>query len=266
MTTGVVVCFRNRDPIRLRRLLQTLSAQTVLPSEVVVINFGDACPELEKIDGLGFKYVCRHFPQPELWSKGLALNQGAKLLTQSESIMLTDCDMLFESNFIETGHQFFEDFENIILSCQILDLPADALNDETNIVSEFEDLASQATLRNANEIGACQWLLKEKFFALNGHDEEYRMWGIEDGDLHRRAIWSGLQYFPLYPHTRFLHQWHVSFREILTTDAPGYELFREWRQRGLQRIEKRLEEWNKGAFSPADVNLNGWGHLPDSNV
>jgi hypothetical protein len=259
MTTGVVVGFRNREPIRLKRFLQTLSAQSVLPSEVVVINFGEPCKELETCEDAGFDYIYRHIPQPEIWSRGLALNQGAKLLVKSESVLLTDCDTLFASNFIETGHQFFEDFENIILSCQILDLPPHIMNEETNVVDEFESLASQGTLRRIDETGACQWLMKEKFFALNGHDEEYKMWGCEDGDLQRRAIWSGMSYFPLYPHTRFLHQWHVSIREKIMTVEPGYELFQEWRQRNIQKIEKRLADWNEGRFFPSDVNPDGWG-------
>lgn len=92
MTTGVVVGFRNREPIRLKRFLKTLSAQTVLPSEVIVINFGNSCHELEMVD-VPFPYIYRHFPQGDIWCRGLAFNQGVRLLSQSKAVLFTDVDM-----------------------------------------------------------------------------------------------------------------------------------------------------------------------------
>jgi hypothetical protein len=55
----------------------------------------------------------------------------------------------------------------------------------------------------------------------------------------------------------------VSIREILKTDAPGYDLFREWRKRNVKKIEERLKDWNEGRFSISDTNPNGWGLIPN---
>lgn len=260
-SVGVVIPFRNRDPRSVQRLLQTLVGQSVCPDAVAVVNFGEACNGLE-FPNAPFRYVLRHLPQPKIWCRSLASNQAAHLLGNVDTLLFTDCDVLFARDFLEKGFECFEDFPRSILNCRILDLPKDAFDTGLDVVKDYEKLKAMATgPRESRESGACQWLFRTDFEAMRGHCEEYKLWTREDGDFHRRALWMGITAVQLYPTTSFLHQWHPTKREIAKESSEMGEACRQWAEWNLHRLDERYRLWKEGKFQPDTVNPQGWGRI-----
>jgi hypothetical protein len=263
-SVGVVLSFRNRDWRATQNLFRTLENQTVKPAALVLVNFGEACPELERIPSLSIPYIHRHLPQPELWSRCLALNQGFHLLPPVDTVLFTDADMLFAPNFIEWGAIYHEDFPNSILNCCAYDLPKGSIDETTNVLKDFERLKRQSTPRSVHQNGACMWLPCDAVGALRGLDEEFKLWGCEDGDFHRRAIWHGLAGIRLDPQTCFLHQWHPGIKETFAGNPETMAMYETQLRRNKERLDQRLRAWEEDRFEPGQVNPHGWGELPMS--
>lgn len=51
---------------------------------------------------------------------------------------------------------------------------------------------------------------REHFLAINGYDEEYRGWGVEDNDFVDRLVWNELEHYDLTEQEGVVvsHQWH----------------------------------------------------------
>jgi glycosyltransferase involved in cell wall biosynthesis len=258
MKVGVVIPFRNREPEDLVRLLQTLSAQTRLPDEVVVVNFGDFSSRLQELT-FSFRYSCHHLPQPEIWSKSLALNQGARLLKEVDTALFTDADLLLAPNFIECGSSYFEDFPLSVMNCQCLDLAEGAIKPDTNVVQEFQSLLKQAVIRHEAEVGGCLWLPLKCVHELRGFDEEYKLWGCEDVDFKLRALWYGLRTFQLYPETAILHQWHSPTRKLQELETEEGRRFKQWYSKNWTHRDSRIKLWEENVFRFEDVNPQSWG-------
>jgi hypothetical protein len=264
-SVGVVVTFGYRDPLSVLNLMRTLAAQTRPPEAMVLVNFGEPCPELETA-APPFHYVYRHFPQRPYWSLPLAANQGMRLLPAVESVAFLDADVLLAPNFLECGLRKLG--PGVMLNCQILDLPRGAVTPQTDVVRDFEELkALSKPRREITAVGACQWVKTKAFVAMRGHDEAFKMWCFEDMDFQRRARWLGLQPVHLDEETTFLHQWHRSKDDVLKdAKGPQVKAARHWYRKNLARLRMRALLWDVGKFRLEEVNPDGWGALPQAAI
>jgi GT2 family glycosyltransferase len=200
----IVLGFRNRGMERVKRCLDSLSRQTFQDFRVVIVDYGSDVTISEQLKALiaGYRscaYVytdTRGFP----WNRAHALNIGGRLAT-SEYLLASDIDMIFAENFVETllnhaGH-------TRVLHCAPYWLPR-RFSDWRNV----EGYACKLLLGDRNQFGGCQCMSTTLFHEIQGFDEYYRYWGLEDHDLAYRLRSAELEEVWLDGHTSIFHQWH----------------------------------------------------------
>ena len=261
-SVGVVVTFAYREPRSVLNLIRTLGAQTRPPEAMALVNFGDPCPELERVTA-PFDYIYRHLPQKLPWSLAIAENQGALLLPPVETVLFLDADVLLAPDFIERGLRHLT--PGVMVNCRLMDLPKGAVTAKTDVVREFERLKSISVLRKEiTAVGACQWMRMRALHAMRGHDETFKMWCFEDMDFQRRARWLGLQPVHLDDETSMLHQWHRPKDSVMKDiKAPQVKAARYWYRKNLSLLRLRALMWDIGKYDPEEINPKGWGKIPE---
>ena len=203
---SVLVAFRDREVARVRRFLDGLSRQSWRDFELIFVDYGST-PALAAaveplVRGHGFARYLYNDTRGMPWNRSHALNSAARA-SRGEYLLCTDIDLVFSSP--------------VLGELAAAAAPATLLHGGFYLLPRgfrrWEELGAgglRGFRRSPNQpLGALQVVPREAFFRLQGFDEFYRIWGVEDHDFALRLERSGcarrqLELSPVY------HQWHPS--------------------------------------------------------
>ena len=196
-----IVGFRNRDYQRVRNSLDSLNKQTIGNFEVIFVNYGSDEQITFEIEHLLKNYpFCRYIyteTRGLVWSRANALNAGLKLAI-GKYVIFSDIDLLFPANFTELSTPFLSDRTFLTHRCYYL---AENHKIESLSYNEFRNAPSAY-------VGLLA-VKRENALKINGFDEFYQIWGVEDDDFIARLERAGLRRrvidvndIPVW------HQWH----------------------------------------------------------
>jgi hypothetical protein len=246
----IIYAYRNRDLIRVKNSLESLSNQSNMNFEVFFVNYGSSPKFSEQVKELCslYNFVNYRFcsTQFQPWNKSRALNSVIKELT-SKFCFVADIDMIFHSGFIKKAIQLQEPDKTVYFQVGYLS-PHDKIgNKDFNDYSYFRKSTFEATGLSMFPVKILQ--------KLQGFDEFYHFWGAEDTDIHIRIKNAGYEVDYYEKEILMLHQWHPSYRskeiEKLTEDLQITGIVQLNHQHLKIAIDKKLTV----------VNPNGWGKI-----
>jgi cytidyltransferase-like protein len=193
----------HRDGERLDNCLASLAGQSVKDFEVIVSDT-DSSPAYKKAHEATCKkrkvrYI--YTKTGSVWCISRARNIGIRA-AKGEFTMVTDMDVIFAPNFIETV--FSHMAEGAIVHCRIGDIP----EGYKGALDNFNALAGVSSLRPNWCFGGCQIVSRAWATGVGGYDERFEGWGAEDNDFMERAIQSGKKDVWIENETAYFHQWH----------------------------------------------------------
>lgn len=212
---SLIIPYRNRDIARVTNCLNSLAEQTYTNFEVVLVDNGSDVAIAQQIKALASNYTfCNYIylnTKGLIWNKSYAINVGVNA-AKDATIMIVDVDLLFAPDFLQkiaTLH-----FDNSYYNYKCLYLPQNYNNNEHNWASYNSSQLPNSGLSTGLVVAA-----KKDFVALNGYDEYYQGWGLEDDDFCNRLTAYGLtQTYLNHQHYISLHQYHpVSYANVPTT-------------------------------------------------
>lgn len=238
---SVVLAFRDRELERARRCLDSLAAQRGGDFEILFVDFGSAPALREPLrrlaEATGARYLhseTRGHP----WNRAQALNAGARH-ARGPFLLTTDVDLVFPPGCLAGLAAAAREGQVAYLAPVDLPRGFDAWDDPA--------AAAGQPLFPRTAYGTCQLVAREVFARLGGFDENYRYWGIEDRDLHRRLLAAGLSEVWLDDVPRPLHQWHppadVKTRGFLPAGVWGRMELHYFRHLG--EIERNGDGWGR---------------------
>lgn len=260
MTAGrtpltLVFGFRDRDPARIRRSLDSLARQSFSDFRVVFVDYGSDAATAVSIRSLveGYEFCdylysdTRGLP----WNRARALNTGARR-AESEFVMTTDIDILFPPDFLATVIEEVSPAK--VLYCYHHFLPKD--------FSDWDRFAGmQSSLRPAGKtaLGPCQVVATAVYHRLRGFDEYYRYWGIEDRDFHHRLTKAGLREVWVNDRTAIYHQWHPPVDWETDGFMPDglWPRMQTYFYRSRDRLVRNTESWGR-LLAPEDRPVFGF--------
>ncbi|WP_291726614.1 glycosyltransferase [Bernardetia sp.] len=212
---SLVVPYRNRDVEVAKRCISSLINQSIfqnnnipVEAEIFFIDYGsdiEKSSELEKFcqetDLITYIYT---ETRGKFWCKPEALNLALNKATGDYFITI-DVDMIHLPNFLEEISHYVE--QNTLLHYQCYYLPSNF--DYTNYLNTLQntDVTSLDESSKTSALGIFAVKTSE-LKHIGGFDEYFRMWGIEDKDIHYRLSRNlDVKWFPLEKSPVF-HQWH----------------------------------------------------------
>ncbi|MFK7949214.1 MAG: glycosyltransferase family 2 protein [Saprospiraceae bacterium] len=202
MKLSIIFSFRDRETTRVKRCLDSLGKQTFKDFEVLFVDYGSEPNFATKTKALVEQYdFCEYIYTASIgmpWNRSRALNTGARRST-ADYLMTTDVDMIYPKDFLEIMLRHAE--TNKVLHILHYHLPK-GFKDWNNL-HKYQNLPIAD-----NALGACHLISRQRFFELQGFDELYCYWGIEDRDLNVREKTMGLEVHFLNDKTYMHHQWH----------------------------------------------------------
>lgn len=218
---SILFAFRNREPIRVKRCLDSLAMQTHTNFEVIFVDTGSElvlAAEIKKlVESYDFASYIYTDTRGLYWNKAEAINIAADQ-AKAEFLLSTDIDMIYAENFVEAMLE--KSGKDRIVNCFHHFLP-----------ENFDDWGNEKKyidkLRNDGEAhtGAAMLVPASVYLEIGGYDEYYRLWGTEDSDMHHRLITYGLSATRISNETAMFHQWHRSrfWKNIINQDlAPSH--------------------------------------------
>lgn len=227
---SLVIPYRNRDTQIAKRCIDSLQTQSIFETnhsskidiEILLVDYGsdleksedlkDFCQKKEHITYIYTETRGRFWCKPE--ALNLALNQ-----VKGDYFLTIDVDMIYLPNFLEQIHNYVN--ENILLHYQCYYLPKtfDYSNYTTNLLQiDSNNLESSDKTCALGIFAVKTSVLRE----IGGFDEYYRMWGVEDKDIHFRLSQKlNVEWFPIEKSPVF-HQWHPTSNDPLV-QPKGWE-------------------------------------------
>ena len=185
--------------------MESLNNQIDNSFEVVFIDSGSDKPCAHKVQNITSQYTfCKYIyvnTQNLIWNKSYALNIGA-LNSKGQIYLIADIDLIFESHFIERIKllNFNSNFYNY--TCYYLPKGYNFIFDNWSVISLKQ-------YRNSGKAPGLLIVSKIHFLEINGYDEYYQQWGIEDDDMVKRLKALGVLQIYLDENKYIsLHQWH----------------------------------------------------------
>ena len=140
--------------------------------------------------------------------------------------MLTDVDIIFESNYISQAVRELKSNPYKIIRCVTRDSNEGDISEATDIIKEYQDLKSKTVFRHATYQRASKedfgkgilFVLTDFLHRIGGLDENYKIWGKEDDDVVKRLEMIGLHSFIMEDQTSYIHQWHPKFEGVAEED------------------------------------------------
>jgi len=219
---SVILLTWNRPPGMLNNSLWTLTHQTVLPQEIIVVEVSPSNAYHTQT-----KALCALYPLVKLieghWSRfnySRGINVGIKRAAY-EYIMPTCMEMLFAENFIESVLQ-------VAQSNRYINVPCGSLPEGIPIGSaeqarrDWEILCTKVVPYppNNESPGAISLAHRDWWFKVHGFDEPRRPYSYPDVDICNRAIRSGLQrYIVEWGITQCIHPFHPSGKMFYTVSG-----------------------------------------------
>jgi GT2 family glycosyltransferase len=202
MDITFVIGFKDREPARVIRSLDSLQQQSQPDFQVILVDYGSTTENSRRIQEL-----LEHYPfcktiytdtRGWVWNRGAALNIGAKQ-AETKYLFFTDIDIVYDVDFVaEATRQMRED---------VFLIP-----DTVRVPRRFKDWEQvpqgkyKHTFKSIKGWGiACY--PKEIFEKIGGFDEQYAYWSNEDYEIAqrvRRCGIEGIRARQLYAY----HQWH----------------------------------------------------------
>jgi len=206
---SVVVAFRNREIARVRRFLAGFAAQTCRDFELIFVDYGsDPGLSAETEDLLGGHAFARYLYNDTRgmpWNRAHALNSGA-WTSRGEFMLFTDVDLIY-SRGVLAALAAAADSKAVLYGGFCL-LPRGFAQWQRLDSGEIAGLPSGPS----DSLGAIQVVPREAFFGVQGFDEFFKVWGVEDFDLNRRLVLAGCASRRLSLPAVY-HQWHASGAE-----------------------------------------------------
>lgn len=244
---AIVFGYRNREPIRVKRCLESLSKQTDSDFRVVFVDYGSekifADHIKEIVAQYGFVDYHYSFTQGWFWNRAHALNTGVRIAGDVTFVVTSDIDLIFPIDFVsQLKKNLKPDLE--------LHIVANNLPEKFDRWDQLQDRKRAYGKKRGNTaLGLVQGVAKSVFERVGGFDEYYCIWGAEDEDLNERlkkvgieTKWLDINTPPLY------HQWHA------TSGPRSFNLPSRW-QEVLVNYKFQMRE---------DINRNQsgiWGKL-----
>jgi glycosyltransferase involved in cell wall biosynthesis len=203
---SVIFAYRNRELMRVKRCLDSLLNQTFKDFEVIFIDYGSSDSYAKEIMPLVKSYSFAKYYYSHTvgypWNRSNALNTGIRL-SDSEYILFGDIDLIYSPNVVRELVQKARKDSVVFTSIYYLSKSFNKWDCLLHInTSLFNDSGDEP-------IGAVYFIHKEILYDIQGFDEYYALWGVEDRDLHHRVKSLGISSIrvdarkcPIY------HQWH----------------------------------------------------------
>lgn len=202
---SIIFAYRNREIERVKRCMDSLKIQSYKSFEVIFIDSGSDMPYKVKSEQLMHSYSFANYIYNDTrgmpWNKAHALNIGIRV-AKGKYILTSDIDMIYSENILKEAIGQIK--ANYQLNSMVYFLPKSFSNWES-----LRDKPLNFPKSNTDGKGGFHLVEKKKIESINGYDEYFSFWGIEDRDLFHRldqlglkSIWLTLTYTPIY------HQWH----------------------------------------------------------
>src|SRR5689334_15362901 len=115
----IIFCFRDKEVLKVKNALDSLSRQENKNFGVIFIDYGSSSRNSEEI-----KKLCASFPfcryeyinsEGKMWSRADALNWGFHL-SKADFVFTADVDLLFKKNFTDFVHRSMSEETAIFFS------------------------------------------------------------------------------------------------------------------------------------------------------
>jgi Predicted glycosyltransferases len=201
---SIVLGFRDRDIVRVKKCLDSLAAQAFTDFSVVFVDYG-SLPETARLAEATVaaypfaKYVYSH-TRGMVWNRSRALNTGLHF-TDAPYILFGDIDLIYSADFLQSAMAHAAPERLVCAPMHFLPKKLPALTKT--------QLATQKLPISEAPIGAILLLSRQTIEALNGFDEYYCIWGVEDRDLVSRLRRINVEIFVMQAdNSPVFHQWH----------------------------------------------------------
>jgi len=234
MKTSVIITVYNR-PEMLIACLRALALQSVRPDEAVVSDDGSNPESVRRLQAAfgEMPFPVRYVRQDDLGYRLAAARNNAIRESSGEYLFSLDCDVLLMPDALEihlqharrglflaanrawVGEQATRALFNKELTPRLLDvLWAGA--DRRHLRPAHRQFIRNLLLRKIGlarrhkpKILGCHFsLFREDIERVNGFDEHYVGWGLEDDDFALRLHQAGIRGHSLIKEARALHLWH----------------------------------------------------------
>lgn len=206
MLLSLIVPFRNRDEIRVKRCLQSIENQTFKDFEIIFSDYGskeNIRQQTEQLcsDFSRLKYIfsCE---EGHFWNRAHALNNGIKAAS-GKFFMTVDIDMIYCPDFLENAVKDLSEGRLLHYACFYL---PENFNQYDKLPLIDTQKLEKSDVTSAKGIF---FLEKSTAEEVGGFDEFFKVWGMEDMDFHRRLSFKKLEikWLDLDKNPVF-HQWH----------------------------------------------------------
>lgn len=212
----IIIGYRNREIIRVKRCLDSLTRQTNIDFNLIFVDYGSDETYSQEVRKVVETYPFCEYIYSETrgypWSRSKALNIGVRQ-AESDYVLTTDVDMIFADNFVETVLQCADPKQ--VVNCAPIWLPRRFQDWED--VSKYQD---RYPTGDSAQLGGCQCVSTQLMKKIRGFDEYYKYWGLEDRDLNSRLIQLGIEQVWVNEHTGIYHQWHKKKNYITSNYIP----------------------------------------------
>lgn len=210
-------------PEALKLSLESLVAQCDDNFEIVVADDGSKDETKQLVEAIANKASVKiiHAWQEDIGFRLAASRNNAVRASTGDFLIFTDGDCVVKKDFLKNYRRLAEN-KKVIVGPRVLlshDFSANLLNGKIN-ANEFDSFVSILhrwrsgdvnrisptvslplwKLRNVltpkkwQALRGCNWgLMREDFFAVNGQDEMFQGWGLEDSDMAIRLINAGVK-------------------------------------------------------------------------
>lgn len=242
--------YRNREPERVKRSLDSLKAQTNKEFKVLFVDYGSNTHLVsgikEVISQYHFATYIYSFSEYQPWSRAKALNIGLKNVT-TDYVFTADVDMIFSPEFISKLQELKNPSKAYYFKVGFLN------EKESQTNKNFENYSIDFTTGIGAQ-GLSLFYLK-CVEEITGYDEFLHFWGAEDIDIHERLIRTGIESVFYNDEILLLHQWHRSYRK-----SEKDSLTADLQLKGVVKLNhEHLKNNQKNKVIQA--NKENWGNL-----
>lgn len=200
-----IVGFRNRDLERVQVFLESLSRQTDKDFELIFVDYGSDNILSEKLKPLVsiYQFAKYYFfnSRGQNWNRSKCLNFAFSKAT-GNYIFTADIDFVFINNFISLLKT-----TSVPTVARYYSFGYLSQKYSQNIDLSKNEHPTEA-YSNIDTIGALL-LSRELFSYLNGYDEFYEIWGVEDNDILKRIQLSNYKIEFCSDKNLIWHIWHL---------------------------------------------------------
>ena len=212
----IIIPYRNRELSRVFNCLETIK-ENALVDEVIIVDYGsDKALDLGN-ESYSKVRIIRTETQGLFWNRAMALNIGWKEACDGR-ILILDIDLMF------TPHALDFLFKHIDDQCYVHGEMIMLEEGEENDIFRLNPVELKKKVKQS-KCGAIMGLTRNTLKELNGFDEKFFIWGMEDRDFYERMDSSGLKEIGIDAEkVRIYHQWHPTFGSFYDGVMPQYHL------------------------------------------